>query len=119
MEEAFRALLIAALPGIPVAWCLGATDLQRVVLFVVSGADDVTQSGPSGIGWRRVQVDCYGATYGAAKQISRSVIAAINGHRGGVFNGIFLDAVRDGETDDKADSVQARVSLDFMVHYKE
>ena len=119
MEEAFRALLIAALPGVPVAWGLGATDIPRIVLFVVSGGDGYTQDGPSGLCWRRVQVDCYGATYGAARLLSRDVRAALSGYRGGIFNGIFLDADRDGETDDKADSVQARVSLDFMVHYKE
>lgn len=118
MEEALRLLLVAALPGVPVAWGLGSDALPRVVMFVVSGADDYTQDGPTGLAWRRVQADCYGATYGAAKTLSRNVIAALSGHRGGIFNGIFLDAVRDGEPTDEPDSVQARVSLDFMVHYR-
>ena len=119
MEEALRALLIAALPGVPVAWGLGSDALPRVVLFVISGGDDMTQDGPSGLCWRRVQVDCYGATYGAARLLSREVRAILSGYRGGIFNGIFLDADRDGEMTDGPASVQARVSLDFMVHYKE
>src|SRR3989304_2505917 len=104
MEEAFRALLVAASAGTALApaarinWGAhpqGAA-LPAIVLTVIGDAESHTLAGPDGLSQGRVQVDCYAASYKAAKQLARAVRAALDGYRGGNFSGVFLAASRDG-----------------------
>ncbi|SIO36483.1 Protein of unknown function [Rhodovulum sp. ES.010] len=121
MEEEFRALLQAALAGVPVNW--GAhpqgAGWPGVVLNVIGGAEGLTQQGPDGLFSGRVQADCYARRYSDAKALSRLVVAALDGHRGGGFRGVFRVATRDGRDDDANGGDRLfRVSLDFMTHWR-
>lgn len=121
MEEALRLLIAAALPGIACDWGMsrqGASE-PRVVLTMVSGGQAYTASDAVNLRPYRVQVDCYGATYLAVRNMARSLIAALGGHRGGAFGGIFLDAERDFAPDTESGETMFRRSLDFMIHHKE
>lgn len=124
MEEAFRALLVAALPSIGatrINWGAHPQGLARpaLVVNVVSGADGMTMQGPDGLLMARVQVDCYADSYTAAKTVSRTVIAALNGHRGGGFRGVFHASTRDGREGGSNEADRPyRVSLDFMVNWR-
>jgi hypothetical protein len=102
MEEEFRAILLAssgvqALAGSRVDFGANAQGaaMPRVVLFTISGFSGHSLQAPSGPLQGRVQCDCYGATYRAAKQLSRAVIAALDGFSGGGFQGVFFAATRD------------------------
>lgn len=127
MEEALRAALAAAsgvtsLVGTRIDWgarVQGAA-LPALVLNVISGSQGMTQAGPDGLAFHRVQVDAYADTYAGAKALSRAVIAALNGHRAGGFGGVFHVTTRDmreGGTDE-ADR-PFRVSLDFETYWRE
>ncbi len=121
MDTFLRTHLKAALPSVPVDW--GLTDQgvtpPRVVLYRVSGAPDYTMAGPSGLSRTRVQIDCYETTVGAAKQLARSVRIALSGLRSGVISGAFLDQERDLPPDTDGADLVARVSLDFIIHFRE
>ena len=98
MDEALRARLRSEVPGVPVDWGMSMQGINppRIVLTRVSGGADYTSEGPSGYSVARVQVDCYGASVGAAKTLARSVKAAISGWRNATtILGVFLDAERD------------------------
>ncbi|NBE05931.1 DUF3168 domain-containing protein [Paragemmobacter ruber] len=122
MEEVLRALLRAALPGVAVDW--GENDARaavpRVRLMRVSGGAEYANDGPVGLHRARVQVDCIGATYGAAKGLARQVKAAVGGYRGGMLAGVFVDSERDlsGGTAATGKTL-AGVAVDLRVHYKE
>ncbi len=118
MEEELITLLGGL--GYTAAWAQipRDTDLPYVVLFRVSGVDDITLDGRSGFVSGRVQVDCYGATYAEAITASRAITAALSGYHGGSIWHASLDAIRDRPEAD-AGSVQHRVQLDFAVLYRE
>ncbi|WP_370286955.1 DUF3168 domain-containing protein [Pseudooceanicola nanhaiensis] len=124
MEQAFRDILtgdaaVAALATGGVNW--GAhpqgQPLPAVVLFLVSGAGGHTLDGPNRLFEGRVQIDCYAQDYGTAKRLSRAVIAALDGHAGGVFQRIFWASSRDlrDATYSEAAERPFRMSLDFLV----
>lgn len=123
MEAAFRALLSAALPGAGgrVSWGMREQggDLPSVTIIRISGAPTYAMAGPDGHVEDRLQVDFHDRTMAGAQALASSAITALSGYRGGVFQGLFLAGRRDltepGATD--ADRT-ARVSLDFMVHYR-
>lgn len=123
MEEAFRALLrasndVTAFSGDRINW--GAHPQSHpwpaIVLTVISDGEGHTLGGPDGLSRARVQVDCYALTYAAAKTMSRAVRTALDGFRGGIFQGVFLAGVRDG-TDTSGSDRLFRSSLDFFAHY--
>lgn len=117
MEEYLRTLLLTL--GHPVAWGeFGAgTALPRLVLNTVSGSEDLTLDGPTGVTPARVQVDCYGSTYYNALLVSRAVRALLSGHAGGPVQMVKLVSIRDGRDGSGGDALQ-RVSLDFAVKYR-
>lgn len=125
MEDDFRALLtgstaVTALapPARIVFGRLGqGLALPAAVLDVIDNADGLTQQGPDGLWQGRVQVDCYGGTYAAAKGLADAVAAALNGYRGGRFRGVFLDARRD-HTESGAVDRPHRISLDFLTNWR-
>jgi len=84
----------------------------------VSGTPDVHHAGASGLVVSRVQVDCWGASYGSAKAVARAVEAAITAQtftQGATrFDVILIDSERDDSTDETTPLF--RTSLDLMVH---
>ena len=127
MEEAFRALLlgnsaIAALVGSRISWGSAAQGEQfpYIVLHVIDDAEEQTYKGPDGLSQGRVQVDCYGGTYGQAKQVGRSVRAFLDGYRGGQFSGIFHDLTRDNRAGGTNEPERLfTVQLDFLTKWRQ
>ena len=113
MEEHLQALLSGAV-SFPVAWgTLGpGTSLPRASVFRTSGVRDMVMRGNS-VMTTSIQIDCYGATYAEAISASRDIRTTLEGYRGGPVQGAFLQAVRDGFTDDA--QLLQRVSLTFSV----
>ena len=126
MEEDFRAILLAdsgvsALVASRVNW--GAhpqgQPLPAVVLHVISDNDEPTLEAPDGLTQGRVQADCYADTIGGAVGLGRAVRAALNGHKGGGFQGIFHAATRTGREGGGDADRPFYVQLDFTTHYQE
>ncbi|MCJ8139513.1 tail completion protein gp17 [Falsirhodobacter halotolerans] len=118
MEKAFRTL-VRTLTDVPVSFGILAsgTDAPAVVLNTISDTEDHHMRGPDGLSRARIQLDVYAPTYGAAKTLSESLRRGLNGHRGGIFQGVFLDGVRDRY--DTGDTTPLhRVSLDFRILYQ-
>lgn len=125
MEEQIRAALLAS-SGVT---ALASTRvnfgshpqgeaLPGLVLNTVSDFSEHTLSGPDGPPEARVQIDCYAMTYGAAKQLSRAVRAALDGYSGGAIQGAFLSNARDGREGGTNEAERPfRVSMDFTVRY--
>lgn len=93
MEEAVRRLLLdaaamKALVGDRVDWGVrsqGAA-LPAVVIHLISGLPGMTMAGPSGWSQDRLQFDCWGRTYKAARDVA-DVLAG----RGGLLLGLRRD----------------------------
>ena len=128
MEEEIRALLRAA-PAVA-AHVAGrvnfgahpqAAPFPALVLNTVGDVEGIDLDGRAGIASARVQVDCYAATYGAAKLLSRAVLATLNGHTGGpaaVVQGIAPAGSRDGRETGANEAAQPfRVSIDFELTF--
>jgi hypothetical protein len=126
MEAALIAKLLAAtgvtaLVSTRINWSRrpqGAA-LPCIVLHRVSGLPDVHHAGASGLVVSRVQVDCWGASYGSAKAVARAVETAITAQtftQGATrFDVILIDSERDDSTDETTPLF--RTSLDLMVHH--
>ena len=122
-EEALRALVradtaIAALVGTRADWGLRpqGKGLPAISLTVVTDAPvDHSQDG-AGVNRSRVQIDCFGASYGSAKATARAVRALLDGYSGGVFQGAFLAGARD-LTDGENVTLVHQVALDFIINY--
>lgn len=125
MEEAFRALLLAssgvtALVSGRVNWGTHpqGQPLPGVVLNVISDTNGHLINAPETLTLARVQVDCWAPTYASAKALGRAARAALDGHRGGKFLGVFLAGARDGREGGTNEADRPfRVSLDFLVHF--
>jgi hypothetical protein len=92
--------------------------LPCIVLTRIDGSPDVHHAGRSGLVQSRVQVDCWAATYGAAKAIARAVEDAVTAQtftQGAIrFDVILVDSERDSTFDEITPLF--RTSLDLMVH---
>lgn len=125
METGFRALLtssaeVSALaPADRIVWgMLGqGKALPAAVLNAVSNNQGMTQQGPDGLWQGRVQVDCYGLTYAAAKELADAVIKILNGYRDANFRLIVFDARRDHNETGATDRPH-RISLDFLTNWR-
>lgn len=126
METDFRAALIAAaglgLPATRISW--GAHPqgeaLPAIVLNVIDDAQGLTLQAPDGLHRGRVQVDCYAATYAAAKTLSRAVSAALHGYSAGNFRLVAHTATRDSREGGSNEAERPfRVSLDFMTYWRD
>ena len=124
MEAALIAKLLAstgvtALVSSRINWSLRAQGaaLPAIVLHRVDGAPDVTHGGASGLVVSRVQVDCWGSSYGSAKAVARAVEAAITAQtftQGAIrFDAILIDSERDDTFDETTPLF--RTSLDLMI----
>lgn len=73
--------------------------LPAVTYQVIDGTSDVTTDGPTGLANPRIQIDCWGATYGAMVPVFEAVRKRLNGYRGAAggvtVQGIFLVRQRD------------------------
>jgi hypothetical protein len=123
MEEALRAML-GAVPAISarvaarINWGLAPQGqaLPCLTLTVVTdGPVDHSLDGP-GLSRARVQVDCWAASYGEAKVLSRAVRTALDAWQGGVITGAFLAGARDLPDDDGV-TQNHRVTMDFIINY--
>lgn len=125
MEEALAAHLLAqnpltALTATRIAWGArpqGAAS-PCVVLHRVGGEREQSMAGPDGVVSSRVQVDCWGVTYTAAKSVARQVVAALNGYRAGAIQRVFIDSERDDQFLDPPDPLY-RTRLDLRVWHTE
>lgn len=123
MEEALRAILagsasVTALTGTRIDWGMrpqGQSMPAIALTNVNDGAIDHSQDGP-GLSQARVQIDCYGGTYAAAKTTARAVRTLLDGYRGGMFQGAFLAGARD-LSEGEGETRVHRVSMDFIITY--
>lgn len=125
MELAFRALLTgstavtALVPASRISWGIIAQGkgLPAIALNVISNRDGLTMQGPDGLWQGRVQVDCYGADYGAAVTLADTIIGLLHGHRAGAFRLIVLDSRRDHNEPGAVDR-PFRIGLDFITNWR-
>lgn len=125
MEKDLRALILS-LSGMPpsdrVNWGTHpqAAGYPGIVLNVVGDREDIHMNGPDGLSSARVQIDCYDMSNGGAKSLADRMRAALNGYRGGLFQGVFLESVRDMRDMSRSGLTDQpfRTSLDFMVKYE-
>jgi hypothetical protein len=123
-DSGVQALVQAASGPSRIFWTQAPQGVGKpyATLTKITGLRDTTLDGPSGFQEARVQVDCYGLTFGAAKGLARAVEAVLSGltvTTGGIeFQGCFLDAERDGYEADASPDKLFRTSLDFMIFHK-
>lgn len=91
--------------------------LPCIVLTRIDGAPDVHHGGRSGLVSSRVQVDCWGESYGAAKGVARAVETAVTAQtftQGAIrFDVILIADERDSTFDEVTPLF--RTSLDLMI----
>lgn len=130
MEKALRALLrsnvdLSALTSV-VDWGKRPQNdfsLPAVVLQRIYGGRDYVTSGASGLVETRVQADCYGETYGDAKETAQALMAVVNAYSG-VFDGVHfqrisIDSERDTNETEAADRHLFRTSIDLLIWHDE
>lgn len=124
MEEALRTLLkadagVIAAVGTKVEW--GAqpqgTAAPYITLHRIGGARSKHLTGPDGMIESRVQVDCWGANYGAAKVAARAAIECLNGYRSASLRSVFIESERDDHDLDGPDPLY-RTSVDLLIAHK-
>lgn len=127
MEAALIAQLLAttgitALVGNRINWARRpqGSALPAIVLHRIDGSPDYHLTGSSGLVESRVQVDCWGLSYGSAKAVARAVEAAVSAARftrGAIrFDAILIVDERD-TTFDEGNVPIFRTSLDLQVHH--
>ncbi|MGB3349740.1 MAG: DUF3168 domain-containing protein [Brucella anthropi] len=128
MEEQLTALLLNAagltahVPAANMHWVRApqGTKPTYLVMQVISGDPDYHMQGPSGYAVHRLQIDIYGLTYTAVKGAKDALVQLLSGHKGGIFQGIFVDSERDLPAMDAGEvSALFRKSIDFVVHHLE
>lgn len=125
MEEQFRTALlsdsgVSSVVGSRISWGAraqgGAT--PALVLHLISDGEQHTQTGRDGLSVARVQVDCHGSTYAQATMASRAVRAALDGYRGGIFQGVFLVSRRNGREGGSNEADRPfLLQLDFIINW--
>lgn len=125
MEELVRERLlsssaVAALAGARVDFGSNpqGSASPRVCLWTISDAEGLTIEGPDGFSQGRVQADCYGTTYSAAKTLSRAVRSALDGYAGGSLQLVRLIGTRESREGGTNEAERLfRVTLDFATFY--
>jgi hypothetical protein len=125
MEAALLARLLAtagvtALVSTRINWLRRpqGEPLPCIVLHRIDGVPDVTHGGASGLVVSRVQVDCWGASFGSAKSIARAVQTAITAQtftQGATRFDVILIADERDSTFDENNTPIFRTSLDLMI----
>ena len=130
MEEAIRTRLLAT-AGVTAlvsqrVYCgsrpQGGT-LPDIIINRISGAPVYTDDGESGLATARLEIDCWGETYAAAKNAARAVIASLSAYVGTsgatTFQYVLLDAERDfREGGGNASEYPFRTNLDFIIWFE-
>lgn len=98
--------------------------LPALVVNKISGAPVYDDQGEAGLFSARVQVDSWGDTYTAAKQLARAVKTCLSGFVGTQgatsFRNVLVDAERDlRETGSNEAQYEFRTSVDFIVWFRE
>jgi hypothetical protein len=130
MEEALVAYLLAnaglaGLVGTRVYWVERpqAEQLPALTLTKISAPRAYTMKGSAGLVAARVQVDCWAETFGTAKLVARSLVAAIGGRRfdaGGVsFRGVFVEDENDTSEPRPGGGRMSRTRLDLLLWHSE
>ena len=129
MEEQLRAILLASsgvtslAPANRINWGVHpqGAGLPALVLNVVSDAEGLHLKGRDGLFEGRVQVDCYAATYGAAKLLSRAVRGVLHSYRGNGFRLIEEDGGADHGREGGTNEAERpfRVRIDFTFAWRE
>jgi hypothetical protein len=123
VQALVRQRLQAALPLADVDWNLSLQGITppRVVLTRVSVTGGMVAGGDDGLRRARVQVDCYAATYAAACVMAQSVVSSLHGWRDipNKIQGAFMETIRDLPPETGSGEVLGRVSVDFIIHYRE
>jgi hypothetical protein len=122
MIEEIRALLLNSAPvaalvarriywgAAPVGGALPALVLRQVT----GGAGYVATGEEDGVDASTVQIDCGAADYPVAVQLRDAVRATLSGYKTAPFQGIFLNAERDGFEGEQPAATYVK-SLDFRV----
>lgn len=98
----------------------GGASLPAIVFNKISGGPIYADEGEVGLDESRIQIDCWGATYTAAKNLSRAVRGSLSGYVG-TSQGtetLFcsLDIERDiRESGSNASEYLYRTSMDFLI----
>ena len=129
MEEQLRTALLASsgvtslVPAARINWGTHpqGAGLPGLVLNTVSDAQGLHLKGRDGLFQGRVQVDCYAATYGGAKLLSRAVRAALHGYRGNGFRLIEEDGAADHGQEGGTNEAERpfRVRIDFTFAWRQ
>lgn len=132
MEEALRSLLVAdagvsGQVGTRIYWgrrSQSTSELPAIVLEKISAPRDYHYTGPSNLIESRVQIDCFGLSYGQAKSAARAAIAKLNGYvgtqSGVVFQRISIDNERDYDAQESAANRYLFVtSVDLLIWHDE
>ncbi|KFB10334.1 hypothetical protein [Nitratireductor basaltis] len=90
-----------------------------IVLYRVDGVPGYTYQGRDGLVTSRVQANCYGATYSAAKATANDLIAALDTYRGGSIQLITVDSEGRDLTDTNPSTSERvfAVSVDLIIHH--
>ncbi len=120
MEMALRTALLAAgslvvLVGDRIDWGLRPTLLGAIRLQLVGKVPFYTHSGRDGLTPYRVQVDCFGRTYGEAKRIARAVETVVEALTRPTFEPCFVESERDDQDTDASGEPVHRTSLDIRI----
>jgi hypothetical protein len=134
MEEALVARLrsaaavaarVAVFNGRPTIDWVSRPDRSSLPALTIQGVDAAriyAHGGGLGLENKRVQFDCWGATYGAARLLARAVIAELETVKtvaGTAFDAGFLVADRDMMAEDLGGGERVhRISLDFSLWFK-
>lgn len=130
MEEAITALLlgnsaVAAIVGDRVNWSARPddADLPAVTLHRISGRQERTMGGRSGLVSSAVQVDCWGRSFRDAKLLGRAVIPALPHARsttgGIVLQGVFIESESDTVDQTDPDDPLFRTRIEISVWHEE
>lgn len=115
MEEALLALIrgdagVQSLLSDRINWVRrpqADSTFPACTLTRVDGLRNYDTKAPAGLVETRIQVDVWGTSYGSAKLATRAILSVVNGYKGGIFQGIFID----GETDMPDETNDANVRL--------
>lgn len=127
MELQFRALLTssAAITAlVPAARINFGTNRQgagypAIVLNTISDIEGIHMNGPDRFYEGRVQVDVYGGTYKAVKDISKAVRTLLHGYRSTNFRLIMSVSARDSREGGSNEADRPyRVSMDFTTAWR-
>lgn len=96
------------------------TPLPRVTVQKISAVRTYTTQGQADLVESRVQVDCWGRSFGEAKEAARAVIAAMSGLKDQFFSGIFIDGERDFfDAPPNTSERVYRTSVDLMLWHRD